>query len=148
MKKLFFILGFLACFVIAKSQQSVEKTFDWNLVFENDQVKLFSKYTNCEIPEEGLYAEYILLKAENKTSETVHLSWYNDTYYPEGCSNCNHQRKDTKRIIILDPKQAIEGNCLPGLNSGLKVFSKWLKMSNPRILTQLTISEITTAPVN
>lgn len=148
MKKLLFALGLLMGALPAICQQTVTKTSDWNLVFENEQVKLFSKYTNCEIPEDGLYAEYILLKAENKTANPVQLSWYNDTYYPSGCTNCDHQRRDTKRTIVLDPKQVQEGNCNPGLNIGLKVFSRWLRAENHRTLEKLIISEISSSSVN
>ena len=148
MKNFFFTLVFWVSIISCYSQETVKYSSDWNPVFENQHVKIFSKYFKCEIPQEGLYAEYIILKAENKTDQRIQLSWYNDTYFENGCTNCDHSKRDTKRSIILLPKEIKEGDCMPGLNTGLKIFSKWLKMENRILLNKLSLTEINTSFIN
>ena len=126
------------------AQSLIQKTVDWKVFFEDDKVKFYSKYEDCNLPSEGLFAEYILLKVENKTATPVEVSWYTDNYYPNGCSNCDHDVRDRKRTTQLKPYSSLEGDCSVGLNIGLKVFSKWLRMDNQRTLEYIKVTEIQT----
>ncbi len=133
------LLGF-----VAMGQSELKATKNWTLFYEDERIQFYSKYYDCEVPAEGLYAEYVLLKAVNKTNHPIEITWFTDAYYGNECANCDHDARDRKRTTKLSPKQIIEGDCLPGLNIGLKVFSKWLRMENKRTLTRVAVTDITT----
>ena len=112
------------------------------VLFENQEVKFSSQKVDCEIPSQGLYAEYILIQIENKTSSELKLSWFNDTFYNGNCINCDHSSRDRKRTISLSPAEVVTGECAIGLNVGLRVFSKWLRMPNDKVLSSIEITEV------
>ncbi len=138
------IIALLLC-IIGKSQSN-ETNNDWKIISQDENVSFSTQKINCERPQDGLFAEYVLVKLENKTNKAIIVTWYTDTYYNNYCTNCDHSLRDTKRTYTLKPKEVVVGNCAPGLNIGLKMFSKWLKMENDRILTNYEITEISSNP--
>ena len=122
--------------------QEVKRTADYSTFLKNDKIEFSAKWINCERPEDGLYAEYVLMKVQNLSTETLVISWYNDIYRNETCTNCDHDLPDRKRTLTLEPGQTLEGDCIPGPNNGLRVFSKWLRMENKKPLSGLTVSEV------
>ena len=134
---------FIGLLLLASNLIGQTTNSTWQKAFENHKVLFETQYFNCEIPKDGLYAEYVLVKLSNKTTETVTVNWYTDTYYNNYCTNCDHNARDTKRSYTLKPNETITGSCEPGLNIGLKIFSKWLRMDNPKTLSHFEISDIT-----
>lgn len=131
--------------ITALAQEGIQRTEDWQLFFENEHVRFYARYADCTDPSQGLYAEYYLLKAENKSAEQVTLTWFTDTYYDGGCTNCDHSKGDRMRTLVLAPGESREGKCGPGPNIGLKVFSKWLQLENQRELSTLKVTDIHTS---
>ncbi len=147
-KYLTLALCFLCCLSLS-AQIKIEPSQDWHLTYENEQIQLLAQYEDCEIPQEGYYQQYILLKFINKSDEAIKVSWFNDTYYPNtGCSNCDHERSDRMRTITLAAKSSQEGVCGLGPNVGLKVFTKFLRMENRRVLEQLIITDLKISNLN
>lgn len=131
---------------ICGKAQEVKRTADYTPFLKNEQIEFSAKWINCERPQDGIYAEYILMKIQNLSKQTLVISWYNDIYMNESCTNCDHSLRDRKRTITLQPGQTMEGDCAPGLNVGLRVFSKWLRMANKKELTGLVVSEVSVSP--
>lgn len=129
------------------AQFELTPTQEWTTVSATKDYKLSYTYTDCSIPKEGLFAEYVLLRFQNMTNETIELSWFNDTYYDGECTNCDHSKRDTKRTIILKPGEIREGKCGIGLNIGLRVHSKWTKLQGHKELEKLMVTDITIKPV-
>ncbi|MGB0166621.1 MAG: hypothetical protein ACPF8V_07175 [Luteibaculum sp.] len=136
------------CSNVGFSQNKVITSNTWTEYYSNQELTIQTKYTNCEIPSEGLYAEYILLKFKNNTGNAIEVNWYNDTYYDGECTNCDHNSRDRKRTIVLKPYEEITGECGVGLNNGLRVHSKWTKLAGHRELDFLKITEITTTKID
>jgi len=120
-----------------------KESFEQKL-FENTAVRFTAKLTDCIIPSEGLYAEYMLIRLENKTDKTLEVSFYVDTYRNGTCTNCDHEAGDRKRTLLLKPFEILEGNCSPGLNVGLKAFSKWLQFKNDSYLSKIEVTDVET----
>lgn len=122
----------------------IERTDDWKPFYSDDKVVFYAKFIKCEIPSEGLFAEYVLLKAENQTNQEVELIFFTDTYMDGGCTNCDHSQRDRKRSVIIPAKGEVAGECGVGLNNGMRVFSKWLRIPNERVLTQVKVTDVST----
>lgn len=149
MKHLLLTLLGLTSFISVNAQALVERSNEWKTVFENTQIQILAKYGNCEIIEEGFFAEYIYLKAVNKTDRPVELSWYNDVYFENiGCTTCNRVNSEPKNSITLEANGSKQGECALGYNNGLKVFTKSLRSTNNRTFNKLELSEITTNILN
>lgn len=148
MKTFLLVLSGTLLSLALQAQHTVVRSSDWKVVYEDSKVSISSRYVDCNLPSEGLFAEYILLKMTNRTKDQIRVSWYGDRYYPEGCVNCDHDSRDRLRMVDLKPNESKEGNCQPGPNIGLKVFVKWLKMPNKRTLEQLILTDIQTSTLN
>lgn len=149
MKHLLLTLTGVLFGLTAICQINVPKTSDWKLIFEDEKVQLFSKYSDCEFVEDGIYVQYVLLKASNKTSQDLNLSWFNDVYYlGRGCSNCDHQNAEAANSVVIKANNSVEGVCAQGLNIGLRVFSKWTRSENIKELEKLVITDLKTTPIN
>ena len=131
----------------ANGQFDLSRVSEWTTVNATMQYKLSYVYTDCNIPSEGLYAEYVLLRFENTSKEKLEISWYNDTYYDGKCTNCDHSKRDTKRTIVLAPGEVAQGKCAIGLNIGLRVHSKWTQMSGYPELETLKVTDVQVKPV-
>lgn len=140
-------LAFISLFagLSAFSQVELKRSAEWALFYEDDKISFYSVTTDCIRPQDGIYAEYVMLRAVNKTSSPVEVIFFTDTYFDGGCTNCDHSIYDRKRTITLQPGESLEGNCEPGLNLGLEVFSKWLKMENKTELSKVKVTEISTS---
>ena len=136
--KSLFTTALLFCIsIVVQAQEIKSEPF-----FENDIVVFTANKVDCVIPEQGVYAEYVLFKLRNKTSSRIEVSFYVDTYRNGTCTNCDHESRDRKRILILEANQSLEGNCNAGYNNGLKAFSKWLRLPNESYLTKLEVSDV------
>lgn len=134
-------------YLTSSAQINVPRTSDWHLIYEDSKIQLYSTYTDCNYPEDGIFAEYVLLRAINKTSQTLQLNWYNDAWFQnKGCLNCDHTQAESYSII-LKANSSWSGNCEDADNIGLRVFSKWLRTEIKTQLEKLVVSELTTTPV-
>lgn len=141
MKKLLIFCLLAATTQITVGQVSLTPVSDWTTVAQEQGVQLSYVYQDCEIPEEGFYAEYIYLSFKNTNNYPVTVSWFNDTYYNGKCTNCDHKSRDRKRQINLAAGETLSGQCQIGLNRGLRIHRKWLQMKG-RTLQKLELTEL------
>lgn len=128
-----------------KGQATLTPVTEWTMVAEEKGVQLSYVYTNCEIPEEGFYAEYIYLSYKNTNNYPVKVSWFNDKYYGGACVNCDHDSRDRIRSVFIEANETISGKCELGLNNGLRIHRKWLQMEG-RILEKAIVTDISVTP--
>jgi hypothetical protein len=108
------------------------------------QVKLNKTWTNF-INYEGIHVEYkfapcstqkvnnqilVLFKFVNTTNDKVALTWSEERWVNNICSNCNNiDSEENTRSTILDPNQTIEGDCSTKEFKDRYIFSQFIKLS-------------------
>ncbi|TXC81687.1 hypothetical protein [Luteibaculum oceani] len=143
MKKLVLIFSVLfGLCEMSNAQFELTPVSDWMTVSSTKDFKISYTYADCRIPSEGLFAEYILLRLENLSKETVEVTWYNDTYYDGECTNCDHESRDRLRRLVLAPGEVREGRCKVGLNEGLRIHRKWLDLQGYPVLDKAVMTEV------
>ncbi len=100
-----FILLLLLLMALSSMGQDVKKTVEFTTFLKNDKIEFSGVWMDCEQPQDGVYAEYVILRLKNLTSETLTVSWYNDIFMDETCTNCDHSIPDRKRTVTLQPGQ-------------------------------------------
>lgn len=95
----------------------------WRTYFENDQVLIEYKTTDCD-PAMGYDFEQVILRFANKTTTKIDLDWHIHLYYDKKCLTCNYPM-EYARSIRLGANESIEGNCNRETIDELKLFSKF-----------------------
>lgn len=95
----------------------------WRTYFENDQVLIEYKTTDCD-PAMGYDFEQVILRFANKTTTKIDLDWHIHLYYDKKCLTCNYPM-EYARTIRLGANESIEGNCNRETIDELKLFSKF-----------------------
>jgi hypothetical protein len=131
MKNLFALL-FIGLSVLSLSSQTtadypiIERSTDWILYQEANGVQQYYMFAECNIPEEGFFREYVLIKIVNTTSETKQVDWDIVKWYGKNCNNCDEQSQEQHRSVIVEPNASLIGNCSLKTDKTLKMFSKFL----------------------
>ena len=122
MRNLLYTLAilFLSTFFSFSNTQITED--DWILYFENDKCIIEYKKQNC-IYEDFFNQEYIILQLTNKTNEKLTVSWNEERWYDNICSNCEQETEEYRKITIVNANQILVGQC--NFHSNLKIFSNF-----------------------
>ena len=122
MRHLLFTLAilFLSTF-FSFSNTQISKD-DWTLYFENDKCIIEYKKQNC-IYEDFFNQEYIILQLTNKTNEKLIVSWIEERWYDNICSNCEQDAEEYRKTTVVDANQSLVGQC--NFHSNLKIFSNF-----------------------
>ena len=147
MKKLGIYL-FLMCYcflthVNAQESEVLEKTktgsydSDWVLFKEDNLVKIYSKYTNCSDPANGVYPEQLLFRVENKTNRKVYVYWNWSISYNGKLVTKAESDEDLVQVT-LESGEIAEGGCSNDEFFKLRIFVKDSK-NNSSTLTDFAI---------
>lgn len=122
MRNLLYTLAilFLSTFFSFSNTQTTED--GWILYFENDKCIIEYKKQNC-IYEDFFNQEYIILQLTNKTNEKLTVSWNEERWYDNICSNCEQDTEEYRKITIINANQILVGQC--NFHSNLKIFSNF-----------------------
>jgi hypothetical protein len=104
----------------------IERSTDWVLYQESNGVQQFYKFSECNIPEEGFFREYVLVKLVNTTAQIRYVDWDIVKWYGENCVNPDGNLEEQHRSLILQPNETVEGSCSLDTDKTLKMFSKFL----------------------
>lgn len=134
MNRQHFLLVFVLITLITSSLSAQEQTdfpaiqrsTDWVLYQEQNGVQQYYKFEECNIPAEGFYREYILVKLVNTTSQPKIVEWDVVKWYASTCNNCDLSNPEQHRNVELGANEALEGNCSLETDKTLKMFSKFL----------------------
>ena len=99
MRNLLYTLAilFLSTFFSFSNTQITED--DWILYFENDKCIIEYKKQNC-IYEDFFNQEYIILQLTNKTNEKLTVSWNEERWYDNICSNCEQDTEEYRKTTM------------------------------------------------
>lgn len=116
----------------------------WKLLEETNLLKVNYNITECNVPKDGLYANYVFLQFENKTNKTIEVSWEPELYYDNQCATCAATGFEKKYTIKLSPGQSLTSNCdfTDDLARKLQVFIKWNMVKNKRTLTSFAVKNL------
>jgi hypothetical protein len=118
---------------------------NWMTYFENDQVKIEYKFSECD-PEMGYDFEQVNLRFVNKSTKKMVIDWHIHLYYDEKCLTCDYP-VEYARTIGLHPNETREGNCDRETINELKLFSKFIDVnySKGAILTSFQLASLNIA---
>jgi hypothetical protein len=117
----------------------------WRTYFENDQVKIEYKFSECD-PEMGYDFEQVILRFVNKSTKKMDIDWHIHLYYDKKCLTCNYPDEYARTIQLL-PNETLEGNCDRETINELKLFSKFIDVnySKGAILTSFQLASLNIA---
>ncbi len=108
------------------SYPAIERSTDWILYQESNGVQQYYKFTECNIPEEGFYREYVLIRLVNTTNSIKQVDWDIVKWYGEKCINPDGNIEEQHRSVLLQPNETLDGSCALDTDKTLKMFSKFL----------------------
>lgn len=119
MLKHLFTVALIAAFHSTFAQQAT----DWSTYYENDQVRISIKNSDCDYPEKGVHNRYLFLKLENLTTNTVAVSYNLNRSY-----NGKELSADKSNFEFnVNAQSAISAKCAD-LKDGLHLFSSMLNV--------------------
>jgi hypothetical protein len=154
MKKKFEFLSFIFILLAVNgfSQSiAIDKIKDlpssWTKLTETTNVLVNYQYVECNVPADGLYADYVFLQFENKTNKTITISWEPELYYGGICATCNASGFEKKYTISLAPQETKIPNCdfTDDEARKMRVFIKWNQVENKRVLSSFALLNLITS---
>ena len=127
------------------------KIIQWQEFYRSDSFLLSYKYADCSDDFNGIYHDYILIKAENLTDKQLLVDWNYLLYYDNECVSCNLEDDEYMFRIIFEPFQAFEPDCfsseLPEQNR-LRIFRSFINDPGKDMLTKLVLGNLTVMDLN
>lgn len=127
------------CFGLSLQAQTAND--DWKLVHSEGGIEFYKQLTNCDLPNEGQYANYYILKIVNTLEKPIQVQWKNNIFYDGICTNCTENY--LPQFQLIEAKSSIQGDCSSYANQYLRIFDSWNNKSNPNKLTGYRISNVT-----
>ena len=128
----------LLCFLFS-GVKAQEKSNEWKVFKEADDVKIEYKYSDCHI-DNAFHQEWVLLRVSNLSSKAVSVTYNMDLYYNDKCTTCNQD--EYKYTFSLQPNEVKEGICAFETPPQFKVFVKFLDLKNRSVLTDFKLSNL------
>ena len=121
-----------------------EKPSQWTFIKEQNDVKVFYKYAQCE-PRIGFDQELVLLQFKNTSSSKKKLiKWDLEAYRDNECTTCN-AGGEYHMELKMAPSQIIEGDCSLDCDYRLRIFSKFnegISEDDQKLLTRFILSNL------
>ncbi|HBX50336.1 MAG: hypothetical protein A2275_12320 [Bacteroidetes bacterium RIFOXYA12_FULL_35_11] len=100
----------------------------WQVLFENDQIKIEKMQSDCLDAVNGINQSKILLKFTNKTTAKLKISYEKKLIYTLDSGNDKDTKTDRTYDVILEAGQSKQGTC-ENRDKNLFVFEKYLDRS-------------------
>jgi len=148
-KNLFILSVLMMIFRFAFSQGiQIERNFIWTEYSEKEGVLFEYKFEECNIPSEGFFREYVLVRLTNSNNYDVIVDWDIVKWYGLSCVNCDHSNKEQHRSVSLKAGSVLEGTCALNEFPKMKMFSKFLNFDAPDSeLTNFQLENIEVKPL-
>ena len=130
MKKLSLLIGCF-CFMLLKAEQAKE-------VFNNEQLSITYSNSDCHDNPNGIHQEKVLLTFQNKTQQTITVSFDRNLWYDNVALNTSGNEK--RFTVVLAPNQQITGECATK-DKAFSIFSKHLDFKG-RSLTKFALENV------
>jgi hypothetical protein len=147
------ILGIILLTFFAKNtvlaQSSSNKAFvtDWTKLYSNTYLDVSYEYTTCNMPSEGINAEYVFLQFKNTTNKTIIVEYSQELNYNGKCFNCDGKNAEMNHRFILKPYEIKQGSCEPGTEESVRIFSKRFDIDVKSTLSDFNIKNIVVTEV-
>lgn len=109
-------------------------------VYTSNKISITATKTGCNDIKNGTHKEYVFLTFQNKTSNTVEVTFLTEVYYDNKCYSCNNEEEFTQKII-LKPNEVISGSC-DNKSVSNSIFSKMLDGVSNSKLTNYSIKNV------
>lgn len=116
-------------------------SMDNNEVFSDSKISIKATTVGCNDIKNGTNKEYVFLTFQNKTPNTLEVSFLTEVYYNNKCYSCNNEAEFTQKIV-LKPNEIISGNC-DNKSVSNSIFSKMLDGVSNSKLTNYSIKNVT-----
>ena len=127
MKKATLILLLSAIVQLGFGQVKPNKTWTKHLTYEGVQIEY--KYAPCS-SDKVKNQVLVLFKFINTTSDKVVLSWNEERWVNDICTNCNNiSSQENTQTITLNPQEILEGDCSTKEFKERYIFSNFIKLS-------------------
>jgi hypothetical protein len=95
---------------------------NWEVYYEDTQLKISFCQIQCDLDNQ-FNQEFVVLKIENLTSNTLLVQWDSKIWFDESCINCEQDRPEFRKEIRIESKKIMEGNCSE--HNALRIFSRF-----------------------
>lgn len=116
------------------------KAQEENLVHEQEELTITSVEKFCEL-KNGYDEDRVVLTFENKSADTLTVSWNLNLWFDGECLTCSHETDEYKMMIELQPYETLSGSCDQVPDKSLQFFAGF-NDSNTTIETRLTKFEL------
>ncbi|MFC1734062.1 hypothetical protein ACFL6I_27475 [candidate division KSB1 bacterium] len=137
-----FSLGMVFSYAQTENPGIINLTDDnnWQLYQETDLLQIYSKMIRCDLPDEGIRREMVILKFVNRTNQTVNLEWDMQLFYNGNCRTCNIEGDAYHYKLSLNPNAILEGDC--SSEKELLLFSKFVLDKEMKGLTNFELANL------
>tara|TARA_B110000116_G_scaffold31901_1_gene24091 strand:- start:350 stop:802 length:453 start_codon:yes stop_codon:yes gene_type:complete len=94
----------------------------WEVYYEDTQLKISFCQIQCDLDNQ-FNQEFVVLKIENLTSNTLLVQWDSKIWFDESCINCEQDSPEFRKEIRIESKKIMEGNCSE--HNALRIFSRF-----------------------
>jgi len=123
---------------------NAQNSKEWLLHKESNGIQIFYKYTDCNLPSEGIYKEMVLLKFVNTTQLPLKIRWQREAWYEGKCTSCGSD--EYKFVLEIPAGETIVGDCDIYAPSKLKIFSKFLDLKSNVHLEKFNLDILEVSP--
>ena len=95
---------------------------NWEVYYEDTQLKISFCQIQCDLDNQ-FNQEFVVLKIENLTSNTLLVQWDSKIWFDESCINCEQDSPEFRKEIRVESKKIMEGNCSE--HNALRIFSRF-----------------------
>ncbi len=95
---------------------------NWEIYYEDTKVKISYQKEDCDLNNQ-FDQEFVFLKIENLSSQSVTLQWDEKIWFDESCINCEQDSPEFRKVISIESGGILEGNCKE--HNALRIFSKF-----------------------
>ena len=95
---------------------------NWEIYYEDTKVKISYQKQDCDLNNQ-FDQEFVFLKIENLSSQSVTLQWDEKIWLDESCINCEQDSPEFRKVISIESGGILEGNCKE--HNALRIFSKF-----------------------
>ena len=115
--------NFLIITIFLSSILDTAKAGDnWEVYYEDTQLKISFCQIQCDLDNQ-FNQEFVVLKIENLTSNTLLVQWDSKIWFDESCINCEQDSPEFRKEIRVESKKIMEGNCSE--HNTLRIFSRF-----------------------
>jgi len=121
MNKLIPYLLFVS-FFLSSVHSVANSNNNWDIYYEDAKVRISYQKQECDF-DNYFDQEFLVIKIENLSSNTISVEWDNKIWYDESCVNCEQDSPEFRKKIRIESGKTINGYCYD--QNDLQIFSRF-----------------------